>query len=358
MKQGEKADFIEKNDTKTAGSMRKKGIAVAGNIIADHIKRIDSYPAQSNLCNIKSVEKSVGGLVCNTGIDLAVLDKTLKVKAFGCIGDDADGQYAIGRMKACGMDISCVKTKKGVPTGFTDVMTAEETGARTFFHARGANALFGYEDIDLDSLDCAILHFGYALLLDRFDAPDDRYGTVMAGTLAEAQKRGIKTSIDVVSENGRRFQRVVTPSLKYCHYAVLNETESGMVSGIDPRDGEGKIIPENIEKICRDFFRKGVAEYVVIHCPEAGFMMDSAYKFTVVPSLKLPPNYIRGTVGAGDAFCAGALYALYKGFDCGRTLEIASCCAAANLSAADSVSGARGLAETMELEEKYGRRTV
>jgi sugar/nucleoside kinase (ribokinase family) len=333
----------------------KKGITVAGNVITDVVKVIDVYPAEGNLCNIASMSRSVGGLVCNTGITLAALDKALRVKAVGRVGDDAEGAYVVDKMRAAGVDISRVLKTCGAATSFTDVMTDAKTGARTFFQARGANALFGPEDIDFDALDSDIFHLGYALLLDRFDAPDAKYGTVMARTLAEAQKRGIKTSIDVVSEHGDRFARLVTPALRHCDYAVLNEVESGMVSGIAPRDGQGKIIPENIEKICRDFLSKGVARCVSVHCPEAGFMMDAAGRFTAVPSLRLPQGYIKGTVGAGDAFCAGVLYSLYKGFDAERTLRVASCCAAMNLSAADSVGGAADFDTTMKLETKYQR---
>ncbi|MCL2751311.1 MAG: carbohydrate kinase family protein [Firmicutes bacterium] len=334
----------------------KRGITVAGNIIVDHIKAIDVYPQENHLCNISDVSKSVGGAVCNTGIVLAALDKSLGVTAAGRVGGDADGAYAIGRMRDAGMDISRVKVTPGAPTSFTDVMTAAGTGARTFFHARGANALFDYGDIGFDSLDCDIFHMGYALLLDKFDAPDPVCGTVMARALREVQNAKIKTSIDVVSEAGSRFARVVTPALKYCNYAVLNETESGMVTGIEPRSPDGRILPENIEKICRAFVALGVSEAVAVHCPEAGFMMDASGAFTTAPSLNLPAGYIKGTAGAGDAFCAGVLYALYKGFASRRALETGAACAAASLSACDGTGGARDFESTMGLVERYGFR--
>ena len=49
----------------------------------------------------------------------------------------------------------------------------------------------------------------------------------------------------------------------------------------------------------------------------------------------------RFSVGAGDAFCAGCLYGIYKGFDDKKILEFASGAACCNLSAVDSVSGMR-----------------
>ncbi|MFR7743602.1 MAG: PfkB family carbohydrate kinase [Acutalibacteraceae bacterium] len=53
----------------------------------------------------------------------------------------------------------------------------------------------------------------------------------------------------------------------------------------------------------------GVAKWAVIHCPELGCGMDEAGNYCEFESLKLPKGYIKGTVGAGDAFCAGVLYA-------------------------------------------------
>ena len=79
-------------------------------------------------------------------------------------------------------------------------------------------------------------------------------------------------------------------------------------------------------------------------------------EFVRVGSLKLPDGWIRGTVGAGDAFCAGTLYSLLKGFDPEKTLRLASCAAATNLMVADSVSGAKSYDETMALDARFGRK--
>ena len=88
-----------------------------------------------------------------------------------------------------------------------------------------------------------------------------------------------------------------------------------------------------------EIMAEGVGQRVIVHCPEAGFCLNKTGEFTVVPSLKLPKGYIKGTVGAGDAFCAGCLYGIYKGFDDKTILEFASGAACCNLSAVDSVSG-------------------
>ena len=79
---------------------------------------------------------------------------------------------------------------------------------------------------------------------------------------------------------------------------------------------------------------------------------------SVSTSLSLPKGYIKGAVGASDAFCAGMLYALANGIGKIEAMRIASCAAAANLSVADSVSGARSLEETLMLEKIYNRKEI
>ena len=83
----------------------------------------------------------------------------------------------------------------------------------------------------------------------------------------------------------------------------------------------------------------GVNEKVIVHCPEKGFCLDKSGIYTVVESIKLPKGFIKGSVGAGDAFCAGCLYALYNGYDDADALEFANLVAVNCLSAPDSISG-------------------
>lgn len=56
-----------------------------------------------------------------------------------------------------------------------------------------------------------------------------------------------------------------------------------------------------------------------------------------------------------DAFCAGMLYAFLKGMPADEGMRLASCAAAMNLAATDSVSGARSLEETLSLESRFTR---
>ena len=146
-----------------------KGIAIAGTMLLDKIKMIDVFPEEGMLCNIKSQSICIGGCVCNTAVDIAMLSGgAIKVYALGRLGEDENGQYIIDVLKNNNIDtdgiISC-----DTDTSYTDVMTIVDSGRRTFFHYRGANDEFCVDDIDYDHLNCDILHVGYALLLAKFD---------------------------------------------------------------------------------------------------------------------------------------------------------------------------------------------
>lgn len=330
----------------------KQGIAVAGNLVVDYIKTVDSYPKEGNLSSILSLSKSVGGAPTNVGIDLSKMDGSVPIQAIGVVGDDEDGQYVIDLLKENAIDTSQIKKDATIGTSFTDVMTVESTGDRTFFHYRGANQRLNVEHFDFSKIKAHILHLGYALLLDALDGEDHEYGTMMARVLAMAQDHGIKTSLDVVSENSDRYSKIVPHSLKYCNYFIANEFEAALTTGIPHRDSSGKLIVENMEIMCNKLLSMGVNDLVVIHAPEGGFAMEAHGDYYIQPSLKLPEGYIKGAVGAGDAFCAGILYSIYNGWGIQRALEIAVSSAACCLS---HVNATDGMEDMSVIEELYRR---
>ena len=323
-------------------------IVFCGNIIIDQVKMISRWPDKGMLVPISSVKRAVGGSVSNTAIDLKTLDPSVDVKALGKVGADDNGDFVVRFLEEKGVDCSQVSKIAERPTSFTDVMTVEGTGERTFFNLHGADSALVPEDVDVAKLDCGIFHFGYLLLLDGMDAPDAEYGTKAARLLARVQAAGVKTSVDIVSEQSDRFARIVRPALKYCDYCVINEVEGALATGRRPDDLKG---------VCEGLFDLGVRERVVVHCPEVGVTMGRDGGFVRVGSLKLPSGWIKGTVGAGDAFCAGTLYSLLKGFDPEKTLRLASCAAAMNLTVPDSVSGAKSFDETFALDARFDRLT-
>ena len=336
----------------------RRGIAVAGNLLVDAVKSVESYPEIGMLATITDVQMGIGGCAANTSVDLAKMDKRLPVSVIGKLGDDENGRFVLSTMARYGINCDRVTVSDKSITSFSDVIS-QPNGERTFFHARGANAEFCPNDIDVPVLGCSILHIGYILLLDAFDAPDPEYGTVMARFLKGVQAHGIKTSIDVVSSNTADYKSKIIPALKYCDYAILNEVEASQLTGYSPYKKDGRLNVESIRATMEYMADQGVHSKVVVHCKSAGFALDvPTGTFTAVPSLDIPSDIIKGSVGAGDAFCAGCLYALYNGYDDKKMLEYASSVAAISLTSENSTDGVVSKSEIEGFALRFRRKTL
>jgi sugar/nucleoside kinase (ribokinase family) len=337
--------------------MKKRcGIAAAGNWIVDRVKIVDRLPERGMLANIKSVSISTGGAPANVLADLARMKVSFPLTGIGVVGDDDDGRLILEKFNSLGVDVENIRSITKAPTSFTDVMIEEDSGDRTFFHHRGANAFFSPSDVPVSLLNCKIFHLGYLLLLDAMDASDENYGTQAARLLMNLQKYGIKTSVDVVSEHSDRFKIIVPPALKFVNYLIVNEIEAGRIVGRKVRNSDNTINPDEIRQTVDELFALGNMEIVAVHMPEGAYVCTCSGNRCSLGSLILPDSFIKSKVGAGDAFCAGMLYGLHEEWDIEKCTILATCCAAASLSHEGASDGLRPLNELLELADKFPKR--
>jgi sugar/nucleoside kinase (ribokinase family) len=341
---------------KTKSTSSRDGILAGGNWIIDQVKLVDVYPQPEQLANIRAEHQGTGGAPYNVLIDLAKLGVDFPLIAAGLVGKDVLGEHILNECRQNNIDTRHLQTTPKAPTSYTDVMTEIKGGRRTFFHNRGANALWDGKTLDFARIKARILHLGYLLLLDALDAPDKKHGTKAAALLAAAQHAGFKTSVDVVSEDSNRFATIVAPALKYTDYCILNEIEAGKTTGFRVRQPDGTLDPVSLRHAAGAMLQLGVRELVVIHFPEGGFARTRRGEDFWQPSLNLPPKAIAGTAGAGDAFCAGVLLGLHEGYDLAHCLHTAVCTAAASLSDPTCTGGIKPLRNTLELAKKYRLR--
>src|SRR5262249_48232144 len=292
----------------------------------------------------------------NVLIDLAKSGAPFPLLAAGLVGKDRLGEQILDDCRAHQIDVRHLGVTPKAPTSFTDVMTETGHGRRTFFHARGANALWRGANLDFDRTRPRIFHLGYLLLLDALDEPDPKYGTKAARLLATAQNTGIKTSVDVVSEDSDRFPKIVIPALKHVDYCILNEIEAGKTTGFRIRPMDNSLDLVAVRHAAGALLQQGVRELVVIHFPEGAFARTRKGEDFWQSSLKLPGDYIAGTAGAGDAFCAGVLLGLHEGWELERCLLTGVCIAAASLSHPTCTAGVKSLSSSMALAKKFGLR--
>ena len=308
-----------------------KRIVVAGSILVDKINAISAYPKAGELTKIKSVSLAVGGCVPNVAIDLAILGGN-EISACGSVGKDAEGDFAINEMRRRGVNTEFVTAIENEKTSFTEVMSVTG-GERTFFTYPGASANFGYDETPLEKMQADMLHLGYFLLLDKVDAGDG------LRILKRAKELGIKTSIDLVSENSDKY-KIVVPCLKYTDNLIVNEKEASAIAGEE-------YSRERLPDICRKLKEYGVKERVIVHTPELGACL-SEDGYTEVPSFVLPAGYIKGSTGAGDAFCAGVLCGLAEAMSDKELLTFSAAVAATSLAEENASDGIKSRSDTVE----------
>jgi sugar/nucleoside kinase (ribokinase family) len=304
----------------------RSGVIAAGNWIVDHIKVVDVYPAEQSLANIKSEFVSNGGAPFNVLKDLSRLGADFPLKGFGLIGDDNDGRWIRDECRKHRINIDGVRGIPDVHTSYTDVMSVQSTGRRTFFHQRGANAVLDVEHIDVRTSAEKILHLGYLLLLDALDTIDDIGMTGAARLLCSAKETGLKTSVDTVSEDSNRFMDVIVPSLPYVDYLFINEFEAGRCTGVDlSSDIPGR---QALRSAGQKLLQHGVGEWVLIHFPKGVFALSKKGEEIIHGAVKLPKCDIVSTVGAGDAFAAGTLWGIHSDWDMQQSIRLGVCTAA------------------------------
>ncbi len=321
----------------------RSGIIGAGSMLVDHVQRISHWPQQGWLADIQHSEKCSGGAALNVLFTLARMQVNLPLAGVGMIGEDSDGDYILQLLDDHHIDRAGVQRTRSVNTAMTQVMTTPD-GQRTFFHARGANAQLDLAHFATLASAHRIFHLGYLLLLDSLDQPDADYGTRSARLLAQMQQRGYLTSLDLVSREGA-YQPLVLPALRWLDYLVINELEAQSLTGVTLRSAQGLAAPQAFAAAAVWLVQQGVRQRVVIHAPEGAWGQEAGGAGHWQPAWCLAPDEIVGSVGAGDAFCAGVLYASHEGWTLMETLKLAHTCACFNLHAANALDGTRPLAE-------------
>ncbi|SQL72897.1 Sulfofructose kinase [Escherichia coli] len=292
--------------------MERKGIIAAGNMLVDHVHQIIQWPERGWLAEITHSERSTGGAPLNVLLTLAKMRTGLPLQAVGLIGQDSDGDYIMAMLEQYHVNRQHVQRTTFAPTSMSQVMT-DPSGQRTFFHSPGANRLLDLPAFDQLDNTMKIFHLGYLLLLDSLDMPDDVYGTRSARLLAQMRDTGFETSLDLVSRKGDpRYQPLVLPALRHLDYLVINELEAGEFSGLEIRLPNGEPHIAHIAAAARELLDAGVRQRVVIHCPEGAWGETPEQGGVWIPSQKLEQREIIGSVGAGDAFCAGFLYGCHE----------------------------------------------
>ena len=329
----------------------RDGILAAGTFVLDQVKTIDAWPDEDMLANIMSEVTSNGGGPYNVLKDLAAMGVEFPLQAVGLVGADDYGDWIVEDCRAANIGTVRLRQTSEAPTSYTDAMTVRDTGRRTFFHQRGANALLAPEDFDFSESTARLFLLGYLMLLDRLDEIDAEGRSGASRVLEAARESGLVTVIDFVSTGNPQFAGIAQSALPYIDHLVLNELEAAPLLGREiSSDRESMIMAVEELLASTDCSR------VVLHAASGVVGGDRKSGVVAQAAAKISDGQIAGATGAGDAFMAGYLHGVHQGESLADSLRLGVCTAAISLRDPTPSNGVGPLAECLQLGEKYGFR--
>ncbi len=337
--------------------MARRGVVCGGSWCVDRNNVIDYWPHQDGHARILSEETQGGGSGTNMAVDLRRLAAPFPVEAITLVGDDADGRFLAGLCREFGIDAAQMHITAAAPTSVTYVMSAGDTGRRTFFYLPGTMALIGPEHFDFSMTAAAILHLGLPGTMDRMDAPAAGEISGWVTVLKQAKAAGLRTNIELVTIPAERLAQLTRPCLPWLDYLVINDFEAGAVAGLTTIV-DGAASRRACLKAAEAILAMGAAELVVVHFPEGSVAAARDGTRAAHPSVAVPRDAIVGANGAGDAFAAGMVLAIHEGWQLDDGLKLAHATAAASLRSVTTNGAVVDWRECLRLAEAWGWRAA
>jgi sugar/nucleoside kinase (ribokinase family) len=308
-------------------------VTCVGIVVADVVgKPIDALPPRGRLALVERMELHSGGCAANTGIGLAKLG--IDTALIGKVGEDGFGDFLVNRFEKFGIDAGGVARDPENATAATMVLVHGD-GERSFLHYLGANATFSLEDVDWPRINSSkIVHIAGALVMPKMD------GMPTAELLRKAREAGAQTAFDTVWDATGAWMQKVAPCLPYVDYLLPSFEEARMLAG-------GRDDPADVAKFLLD----AGAQVIGLKLGEGGCYVHAAdgTKFT----LPIFPVQAVDALGAGDAFVAGFLAGIVRGWDLERSARFANAVGASCVTALGATTGVKSFDETLEFMEQF-----
>ncbi len=302
-------------------------VVCLGILVADVVgKPIEAFPPRGTLASVERMELHAGGCAVNTGISLSRLGVSTAI--LGKVGADGFGDFLRQALEKNGIEAQGLVLDSSVSTS-ASMVAVHADGERTFLHHTGANAAYSAADVAWPVIEAAdVLHIAGPFLMDKF------IGSDCAGVLQQAKALGKTTTLDTVWDFTGRWLETLAPCLPFLDYALPSLEEARRITRQQaPRD------------IAQVFLDHGVGS-VGIKMGEAGAYVRTSGG----DELTLPPMRVEAVdaLGAGDAWAAGFLCGLTRGWDMEKTARFANAVGACCVQALGATTGIRPFEETLD----------
>lgn len=296
--------------------MPGKRVLCAGIVVADHVSSpISHLPAAGELVLADQLVLTIGGCASNVAVDLVKLGVPATV--VGCVGDDVFGRVVAEMLRERNVDVSGLRVRPGLVTSQTLIVNVAGQDRR-FIHTFGANADFTADSIPVDAPDCGVLYLGGYFILDRVRAED------LAGVFARARDRGMQTVLDVVTPGPGEYLSRLEPVLPHVDVFLPNDHEAQLITG-----------RTDVVAQAEQFHAMG-ARTAIVTMGDRGSILVSDGERWRASAYRMP--LVDGT-GGGDAFAAGYVAGMLRGWGPQECLRIGSAVGASCVRAIGTTTG-------------------
>jgi sugar/nucleoside kinase (ribokinase family) len=308
-------------------------VVCVGVLCADVLaKPVDKLPEKGKLGLIDQLQLQIGGCASNTAIDLAKIGLTSVM--IGKIGDDGFGKFLQEALRHEGVATEGLSVDQTVQTSASVVLIGRD-GERSIIHCLGSNARFAFEDINLALVkQSKILFIAGTFLMPQFD------GAGAEKLLKLAKDAGRVCCMDTAWDSTGQWMNKIERTLQYLDWFMPSYEEAKELSG--------QMIPEAIAEV----FRTKGAKNVVIKLGKDGCYVKPEHDQGFYTPTYLDVEVI-DTSGAGDAFCAGFLTGLAKGWDMRECARFANAVGTHCVMAIGTTTGIKTLEQIVSFMEKH-----
>ncbi len=273
----------------------------------------------------------LGGCAANTGLSLVKLGVDTRV--MGKVGADGFGGFVTDTLRHGGADTTGLIVDGQPGTSATMVMI-DSQGERTFIHSPGANGRLRLEEVDFGlATDCRLFHCAGALVMGDFD------GEPMAECLRRVREAGVTTSLDTVWNDASGWMSKLEPCLRHTDIFLPSLAEAQRLTG-----------QKEPERVAESLLSYGIGT-VGLKMGEQGSYVRTADQEIRAPAFRI--QAVDGT-GAGDAYVAGFLLGVLRGWNLNDTALFANAVGGLCTTGIGTTSGVRDVTGTLQFLREQG----
>ncbi|HLK26550.1 MAG TPA: PfkB family carbohydrate kinase [Caulobacteraceae bacterium] len=264
------------------------------------------------------------------GAALVAAKLGMAVTLVGAVGDDMTGTFVRLGLEQVGIDTSLLAVNPGQKTS-TTLLTVAPDGRRSSYHMPGCGIAAPIDDAVVAAVRGAgFLH--YAAVGGRLTD-----GGPGEGLLREAKAAGVTVTCDLIGPR-RSAADEIARLLPYVDYFMPSAAEAAILSGTD-----------DLAEAAKRFLDLG-AKACIIKNGGAGLLAWFNGERYAIPAYAVTP---KDTTSCGDAFCAGFIAALDRGWAPLDACRFANMTAGLVAEGYATLGALEGFDETVEAMERY-----